>query len=540
MIALHDFHGGLHQPGKKDLSNREPIRRLEATGTLILPLHMHIGQPARPLVEPGDRVGLGQMIAVPDGRVSAAVHAPVSGTIRAIESRPIPHPSGLPAPCILLEPDGAGRQASEPLEPWPDYRAHDPAQIRERLKLAGVVGLGGAAFPTSVKLDLPPNRKIDTLILNGAECEAYITCDDRLMRERAEQIILGGQVIMHAVGAERCLVGLEDNKPEAAQALEDAIERVGDSRFSVVVVPTRYPAGGEKQLILTLTGVEVPRSRHATDYGMLCQNVATALACHEAVVFGLPVTRRVITVTGEGIARPGNFDVPLGTPASVLIEAAGGYLPGVDRLLVGGPMMGFTLPSDDIPVVKATNCLLALRPQDRPAEQPAMPCIRCGKCAEYCPADLLPQQLYWHARARDYERAREYHLFDCIECGVCSAVCPSHIPLVQYFRHAKTEIWTREQERAKSELARERYEFHQERIEREKAERANAMARKKAALAARKQSGADDEAGGEPGTGSSGNGKGVDKDEIAAAVARAKARKAAKQAEAEKADGDRE
>ncbi|MGC9456965.1 MAG: electron transport complex subunit RsxC, partial [Halothiobacillaceae bacterium] len=385
MIALHDFHGGLHQPGKKDLSNQEPIRRLPTPDVLLLPLHMHIGQPARPLVEPGSRVDLGQMIAVPDGRVSAAVHAPTSGIVRAIESRPIPHPSGLPAPCIVLEPDGEERPGDNGLSPWPDYLQRDGAAIRERLKLAGVVGLGGAAFPTSVKLDLPPDRRIHTLILNGAECESYITCDDRLMRERAEDIVLGGQVLMHAIGAERCLIGLEDNKPEAAAALETAVEQLGDGRFSVVVVPTRYPAGGEKQLVLTLTGVEVPRSRHATDYGMLCQNVATAVACHEAVVRGMPVTRRVVTVTGEGIARPGNFDVPLGTPAAALIEAAGGYLPGVDRLLVGGPMMGFTLPSDDIPVVKASNCLLALRPQDRPAEHPPMPCIRCGKCAEACP-----------------------------------------------------------------------------------------------------------------------------------------------------------
>jgi len=517
MIELHDFHGGIHRPGKKSLSNHTPIQQLACPKRLVVPLQMHIGEPARLEVAVGAHVGKGQRLARPNGFISAAIHAPTSGTVVAIESLPIPHPSGLSAPCIVIEADGEDHW-EKPFEPWDNYQSHTPLAIRQRLRDAGVVGLGGAVFPTAAKLAVPPDRPIKTLILNGAECESYITCDDRVMRERADQIIEGGRILLHACGAERCLIGVEDNKPEAIASLQAAIEAAEDARFEVVAVPTRYPAGGEKQLILTLTGIEIPRKRHATDYGLLCQNVATAASVYRAVVLAEPVISRVVTVTGEGINHPGNFEVRIGTPMSDVIAAAGGYKPGVDRLLMGGPMMGLALAEDTVPVVKATNCLLALRPQDREPEQLPMPCIRCGQCAEACPADLLPQQLYWYSRAKDLDRTREYHIFDCIECGVCAAVCPAHIPLVQYFRFAKTEIWASERERLKADTARERHMFHQERIEREKAEREAVLAKKRAALAAKQMD--------QQQTGSN---KPAVKDEIAAAMARAKARKAAAQ-----------
>ncbi|HZJ81669.1 MAG TPA: electron transport complex subunit RsxC, partial [Guyparkeria sp.] len=391
------------------------------------------------------------------------------------------------AQSIILAADGEDREA-ELLEPWPDYWNRNPVEIRARLREAGIVGLGGAVFPTAVKLATATPGGIETLILNGAECEPYISCDDRLMQEAPESILRGAQMLMHAVGAARCLIGIEDNKPRAVAALQAVIDRLaadeGEERLSIRVVPSIYPAGGEKQLIRTLTGIEVPRNRHATDYQMLCLNVGTVANSWHAVTEGQPLIERVVTVTGGGVAEPRNFRVRIGTPMAQVIEAAGGYTDGVDRLLMGGPMMGFALHSDQIPVVKATNCLLALRPVDRDPEPPAQPCIRCARCSDACPVDLLPQQLYWYARAQQFERSLEHYLFDCIECGVCSAVCPSHIPLVQYFRYAKTEIWSAERERAKAEHARRRFEFHNERIERQKAEREAALAKRRAAIQA--------------------------------------------------------
>ncbi|HHQ69798.1 MAG TPA: electron transport complex subunit RsxC [Halothiobacillaceae bacterium] len=403
-----------------------------------LPLHMHIGTPAIPTVAVGDHVLRGQLIARPDDFVSAAIHAPTSGTIRAIEPHPLPHPGGLSAPSIILAADGEDTPA-EPMPPWENYIEKSPNQIRTRLRDAGVVGLGGAVFPTAVKMAVKNPGQIKTLVLNGAECEPYISCDDRLMQEQPDQILAGARVVMHALGARQCLIGIEDNKPKAVAAMRAAVERLPDDagEFAVMVVPTIYPAGGEKQLLRNLTGVEVPRGKHATDYGMLCLNVGTAAHAYLAVVAGEGLIERVVTVTGGGVAHPQNFRVRIGTPMYQVIDQAGGYTHGVDRLLMGGPMMGIALEHDHVPVVKATNCLLALRPEDRDCPPDPQPCIRCSRCADYCPADLLPQQLYWHARSEQFDRAVDYHLFDCIECGVCSAVCPSHIPLVQYFRSPK-------------------------------------------------------------------------------------------------------
>ncbi|MGQ9830111.1 MAG: electron transport complex subunit RsxC [Thermochromatium sp.] len=483
---LWRFHGGLHIPDEKALSNACPIERLPLAERLWVPIQQHIGAPGRPLVVVGDRVRKGQMIAEPTGFISAPVHAPTSGRVVAIEPHPVPHPSGLSAPCVLIEADGLDTWAELP-PPLTDYPQLDPALIRERIRWAGVVGMGGASFPTSVKLTPGPDRVIHTLIINGAECEPYITCDDRLMRERAAHILRGVRILRHLLRVRTVLIGIEDNKPEAIAAMQLALaatDLVGDTE--IVPIPTLYPSGGEKQLIRILTGKEVPTGGIPAQIGIVCQNVGTAAAVAEAVLEGKPLIARVVTVTGRAIATPRNLEVPIGTPIAHLIAHCGGYRQPPRKLVCGGPMMGFELHDLATPVTKATNCVLALTPEEAPDPGPALACIRCGRCAEVCPAKLLPQQLYWNARAKDLDRVQDYHLFDCIECGCCARVCPSHIPLVQYYRYAKTEIWAREQERRKAEQARARHAAKQARLARQEQERQARLRRHKEALTASK------------------------------------------------------
>lgn len=478
--ARFSFHGGIHPPENKSSTRDRPIKNLPLMAHYILPLHMHIGAPARAVVQVGQRVQKGQVLAQATDFISASIHAPTSGVISAITEHAIAHPGGLSALAIILDADGED-SSIEPMPQWPDFTDKTATELRGRLREAGIVGLGGAVFPTAAKLATGSIAPVHTLMLNGAECEPYITCDDRLMRENPDDILRGAAIVLHMMGAHRCLIGIEDNKPEAIAALTAASH--ADARFETIAVPTRYPAGGEKQLIKVLTNIEVPRGRRATEFGLLCLNVATVAAIYRAVVHGEPMIDRIVTVTGAGIVQPENFRVPLGTKISDVIAAAGGYTAGTDRLIMGGPMMGFALHQDDVPIVKATNCLLALRPQDRPLEPAPQPCIRCSLCAEACPADLLPQQLYWYARAKQFDRTVEYHLFDCIECGVCSAVCPSHLPLVDYYRFAKTQIWAAERDQSKASIARERFEFRNERLERIKAERDAALNKKRQNLA---------------------------------------------------------
>ncbi len=523
-LRVFRFPGGLHLDGHKALSARQPITAAPLPPALILPLSQHIGGAAKPCVAIGDQVRRGQTIAEAQGAVSAPVHAPTSGTISAIEMRVVPHPSGLMAPCIILTPDGQDRPLDAPeWTPLPDYHQAAPDALRTIVRRAGIVGLGGAGFPAAIKLT--PGRAVDTLIVNGAECEPYITCDQMLMQTDAAEIVLGIQVALHALEAPRCLIGIEDNKPDAIRALSDAAHQ--DPRIHVVVVPTRYPQGGEKQLIQTLTGREVPSEGLPLDLGIVCHNPGTLRAIGQAVTRGEPLIERVITVTGEAIAHPQNFRVRLGTPMQFLVDLAGGFQQAPASVLMGGPMMGFRLPDLSVPVVKASNCLLAL-----PAEQvrdaaPAQPCIRCGECATVCPAQLLPQQLYWHARAREFDRAEALNLFDCIECGCCALVCPSHIPLVQYYRFAKTEIWTAEADKRQADAARVRHEARQARLEREEAEKEAARARRKAALAARKGGDSTPAAPEAQTAADSRPAAPAAEDPVAKALARAQARKAA-------------
>ncbi|MCW9012999.1 MAG: electron transport complex subunit RsxC [Gammaproteobacteria bacterium] len=487
---LWHFHGGLKLPGEKHQSTGTPIARTELPRQLVIPVHQHIGETGKVLVNIGDRVLKGQALTQPTAYVSAPVHAPTSGTVKDIAEYPAPHPSRLSTLCVVIEADGKDEWIQ--LESRADYKKMSPADLRNLVRHAGIVGLGGAAFPTSVKLNPGPGHQIKTLIINGAECEPYITCDDMLMRERADEVISGAEIISHALNTAHCLIAVENNKPEAIAALNTAISDAGVDYIDVVAIPTIYPTGGEKQLIKVLTNKEVPSDGLPADIGIVMQNVGTAAAIYRAVFHGQPLISRIVTVTGKGITQPQNMEVLIGTPMSALIEQACGYQENADRLIMGGPMMGFTMHCDSLPVTKGCNCLLVETADQHSDENNAMPCIRCGECARVCPVSLLPQQLYWHASSKNFDQVQDYNLFDCIECGCCAYVCPSHIPLVQYYRFAKTEIWNRERDQQKSDHARIRHDFRQARLDKEKREREERLRKKKDMLEKKKQAEAAD------------------------------------------------
>ena len=478
-----DIPGGIHPAEHKALSNRTPIQPAPLPKRLIVPLAQHLGAPAEPCVQLGERVLKGQKIADAAGLISAPVHAPTSGVVSFIGPQPYPHVSGLPGTAIVIDSDGL-EQWTE-LHPQPHYRSVEPAALLEIIRQAGISGLGGAGFPAAVKLGARTTQKIHTLIINGTECEPYITADDLLMREQAEQLVAGIEILAYLVEPEAILIGIEDNKPEAIAAVRAA---VGERPFTIKVFPTKYPSGGEKQLIQILTGEEVPSGGLPADIGMLCQNVGTCVAIHDAVLLGKPLISRITTLTGEALARPMNVEALIGTPVRELLEFAGLDPARLDRLLMGGPMMGFTLPSLDVPLIKTTNCLLAVTAAELPPPPPALPCIRCGECAEACPASLLPQQLHFFALGHEHAQLRAHNLFDCIECGACAYVCPSSIPLVQYYRAAKAEIRELELKQQKAEHSKQRFELRQERLRRaeehkeaERKARAEKAARAKAA-----------------------------------------------------------
>jgi electron transport complex protein RnfC len=509
---LFRFKGGVHPPEHKAESNGRPIHAAPLPRQLVIPLRQHIGNPAKPVVNVGDRVLKGQLIAEADGTISAAVHASSSGTVAAIEPRTMPHASGLPDTCIVIDTDGRDEWiAHAPL----DYRSLAPADLRMQLRDMGLAGLGGAVFPSAVKLDPGPVHPCPTLILNGGECEPWITCDDVLMRHRADAILQGAAIMRHLLGSTEVLVGIEANKPEALDAMRTAAAKL-DFAVDVVAVPSIYPGGGAKQMIEVLTGRQVPSGRLSTEIGIQVFNVGTAYALARAVLHGEPMISRLVTVTGH-VLRPQNFEVLIGTPLQTLIELAGDR-DGTTGVLMGGPMMGVPMPDTGVPVIKATNCILVQSRELFPPLPAALPCIRCTRCAEACPAELQPQDLYRFARAGDFGRAQEYHLFDCIECGCCSYVCPSHIPLVDYYRYAKSEIWARERDKRASDQARERHEFRQFRLEREKQEKAEKLAAK--AAAKRAELAAETPASAAPAEGD------AKKALIAAALARAQAKKA--------------
>jgi len=520
-IKLWKFHGGVHPPFHKDDSNQDPITFAGIPSELVLPLQQHIGIEADPVVQIGDVVTKGQLIAsISSMGLSANIHAPTSGKISAIEERALPHISGLSGLCIVIETDGKDKWGKSKLKSYADYENTGTKKLLDRIQQAGIVGLGGATFPTAVKVAGSLNAKpIKTLIINGVECEPYITCDDRLMRDKSTEIITGIRILQTMLKSEKCLIGIEDNKPEAIEALKLASQ--DDSNITVVAIPTLYPSGGEKQLIEVLTGLQVPAGGLPLDIGLMGLNVGTVYSIYKAIVEGEPLLSRMVTVTGNGVNNPQNFEVLLGTSFNYLAEQAGGYTKMADHLIMGGPMMGFTLEDDQIPVVKATNCALITsttmlsESNSEYADQPTLPCIRCGKCMDVCPVKLLPQQMYWHIRAKDFEKALDHNINDCIDCGCCSYVCPSHIPLVDYFRFAKNEIRDQKIAQHKSDLSRDRHEFLLFRKERDKRERDEKRAAHKAALQKKKS---------EASKGGDSN-KDSKADAIKAAMARAKAKK---------------
>lgn len=498
MTQLWDFPGGIHPPENKHQSTSRPIRRTALPPLLIVPLQQHIGQAAEPLVAVGDRVLKGQKIAEVTTGLGVPVHAPTSGRIDSIGMHPVPHPSGMSDTCILITPDGEDRWCER--HPVADYRTLGREPLLDLIRDSGIAGLGGSGFPTSVKLSPSRDRKVNLLILNGAECEPYITADDMTMREQADQIVAGLRIMAWILRAERVVVAIEDNKPEAIAAMRRATE---GTQTEVIALPTKYPSGGEKQLIRIITGMEVPHGGLPADIGTICQNVATALAVGKAVHQCEPLISRVTTITGEGVAEPGNYEALIGTPVQHLLDSAGFQPTVTHRLILGGPMMGYTLGSTRVPITKTSNCIIAASARELPAPPPEQPCIRCGQCAEVCPMELLPQQLFWHARAQEFDKAEHLNLLDCIECGACSYVCPSAIPLVQYYRYAKGEIRVQRAEQLKADRARERFEARQIRLQREqeererkRQERARAAAEAKAR---KKQENADTAAGADPG-----------------------------------------
>lgn len=514
---------GIHPPENKLQSLAGPIRKATMPAQLIIPLTQPGYAQPEILVQAGQHVRKGEVLARGTPGMGVSAHASTSGTLIAIVDHQVPNASTLPEPCALLQPDGKDEWLKLPALDWSSC---DAATLIARIRECGISGLGGAGFPTHTKLG-GALGKIHTLVINAAECEPFITADDALIQERADEILLGIQIMLHIVQPQRCLIGIEDNKPKAIAALQAALDKAKDPRITQVVIPTQYPSGAEKQLIYILTGTEIPSGKIALQSGILCQNIGTARAITRAVVHGEALVERVVTLTGAALQQPCNLDVLVGTPIRDLLQQCGLQTEQLSRLINGGPLMGLHLPHADLPVLKITNCVIATTDDELSPAPPAQACIRCGFCADACPVTLLPQQLYWFARSKELEKAEAHNLMDCIECGACAYVCPSHIPLVQYYRAAKAELREDKEKHRMAELSRERFEYHQARKEEEKrieeqrrAERAAlAKQRKAAAEAAGETAGA--------ATGDTASGEDKAKAAIAAALERVKAKKAA-------------
>ncbi len=445
-MELFKIHGGARLEGRKSLTAHKPTQIAPIPPLLHIPVQQHVGEPAEPIVHVGDHVRKGQLIAASKKKISAPIHASTSGKIARIGDYKAPHPSGLPVLTITLEPDGKDEWTDLP--PPIDLEKATSDEISARVSDAGVVGMGGAAFPAAVKLNLGQRSKLETLIINGAECEPYLTCDDRLMQERPEKIVLGIKAMMQALRVQKSLVAIEGNKPHAVAAMSrECAKEIG---IEVVEVPARYPMGSAKHLVQALTGKETPAKSRIADLGVLVHNVGTAYAVYEALYLGRPLISRIVTVSGHVIKNPGNFEVLIGTPISYLIDLCGGMTSKPDELFMGGPMMGIPLPDLDVPVVKGTLGVLALK-AEKMHTQPVMPCISCGSCVIVCPAGLTPLEMASRIKHDDVEGAAKIGLNDCISCGSCNYVCPSHIPLVQYFNYGKGFLAERAKEKRNQE-----------------------------------------------------------------------------------------
>ncbi len=491
-MALFEVAGGVHPKDHKELSAYRAILGVPLPAELCLPMHQHIGMAAKPLVQVGDLVSKGQLIGLcakgclegggSNTAITAPVHASTSGRITGIEMQRAPHPSGLSEIMVMLEPDGADvwGELPAPLDP----KTSSFAELVARIQQSGIVGLGGAMFPTAAKLETRTRYDLHSLIINGAECEPYLTNDDRLMREQAPKIVDGISILQHILNVPEVIIAIEDRREQAAEAMRAAIGlREG---MKVVLVPTRYPMGSEKHLIKALTGQEVPAGSLPSALGMIVNNVGTAHAIHKAVRYGQPLVSRIVTVSGGAINNPGNFEVLLGTKIGHLVELCGGFSQTPEQMLIGGPMMGVPFSDLEVPVTKGTTGILALtKTEVKPGIH--RPCIRCGACIPACPCGLQPQDLFVLVSNEKIEPALEAGLADCILCGACAYVCPSHIPLVQFYHYGKGQALLMRQEVARAKrlkrLADERLLRAEEKARQKKAK----QEARKQAIAARKK-----------------------------------------------------
>ncbi|SJZ39270.1 electron transport complex protein RnfC [Garciella nitratireducens DSM 15102] len=428
------FHGGIHPSYFKDYTKDKVIKKAAPPKTVVIPMQQHIGAPCEPLVKKGDEVKLGQKIGDSKGFVSAPIHASVSGKVVAVEPRF--HNSGKKVLSVVIESDGLDT-LHESIKSPGKLKDLSSEKIKTLIRESGIVGLGGATFPTQVKLSPPPEKKIEAVILNGAECEPYLTADHRLMVERPEEIVFGLKVILKALNVEKGYIGIEDNKPDAIEAIKKVVEN--DSNIVIYKLHTKYPQGAEKQLIKAITGKEVPSGGLPADVGVVVQNVGTAAAIGNTIKTGIPLIERVVTITGSGIKEPQNLLVRLGVPIKDIIEQCGGFSENPGKIIMGGPMMGVAQFTTEIPVVKGTSGILVLNKEDSKLPEP-FNCIRCGKCVEVCPMNLMPLYISSYTLHEMYDKAEEFHAMDCIECGSCSYICPSRRPLVESIRLAKEEI----------------------------------------------------------------------------------------------------
>jgi electron transport complex protein RnfC len=499
------FHGGIHPPEQKFLTNDKPIRTVELPQELIIPLQQHIGQSGELLIKPGDKVLKGQQLTQFSSPMAVPVHAPTSGLVTAVKPSTIAHPSGLNDLCIFITPDGEDKwQERKSCENFYQLSQHE---LISKIANAGIAGMGGAGFPTHIKTNT--QSSVNYLIINAAECEPYITADDLLIREQSTTIIDGIKILDLLLKPEYILIGIEDNKPEAIKVLKQGTKDI--EKIIVCVLPTKYPTGGEKQLIKALTGLEVPSDKLPLSLGIVMQNVATCYAIADAVINDTPLLKRVVTITGQALEKPQNIWALLGTPINYLLAQCGYLINNDKHLIMGGPMMGFSLANDNVPIVKTTNCILAPSEEEISTKTKEVDCIRCGQCADVCPSQLLPQELQWSAKAKDHNQLMKLNLFDCIDCGACAYVCPSQIPLVQYYRVAKAEIRQQQILDLQAEKAKGRFEARKLRLDKEKLAR---EAKHKKAAEARKAAMNNKTASGKSATSA-----------VAAALARVKAKK---------------
>lgn len=442
-MSLLTFRGGIHPPEAKETTANLKIEKAVEPAMVIIPMQQHIGAPCQPIVKAGESVKVGQKIGEAQGFVSAPVHSSVSGTVKAVKDVPIA--TGSEAMAIIIESDGKN-EIDPSVQPKDDIKNLEPKEIINIIKDAGIVGMGGATFPTHVKLSPPPDKKLDTIILNGAECEPYLTADHRLMLEFPDEIVYGLKAMMKAVGVEKGYIGIENNKPDAIEAMLKAVEK--ESNIKVVALQTKYPQGGEKQLIYAVTKKEVPSGGLPMDIGVVVSNVATAQQIAKTIKTGMPLIDRIATITGKAIKNPKNLLVKVGTPIKELIEQCGGYAVTPGKIILGGPMMGNAQHTDEVPAVKGTSGVLVFDKEGAELPIPSN-CIRCGRCIEICPANIQPVLISENSLSNRIDEAERYRALDCIECGSCSYTCPAKRPLLPSIRVAKSQIVAKKREQKK-------------------------------------------------------------------------------------------